>query len=226
MNMYAYVGNDPVNGVDPTGLCLVTNYFNIAWTVDPDTGGPVPGTIDIWSSGAETLGCEYDERGYMYMGGYAYMGRALCPDQYDGHCYDVPTTTVCDSSRADCEISDVDAKVCVLPGRTSSESIVSGDTYWVGVFNITTEGVISILSGYVTTAASEDRMTFTNTTTLFHPLSGSVTRQFEVTGDGSIRVTTVGTGDAFLPTDTINEIAGPELFRRQNILCRNHLEGL
>lgn len=69
MNLYAYVGNDAVNGRDPTGLCTYTNWAHIRQVWDPsiDAYGP-PTTVRTWveltncgdstGSGAATQGGE------------------------------------------------------------------------------------------------------------------------------------------------------------------------
>ena len=41
MNWYAYVGNDPINGKDPTGLCKFQDKENCGgWTFEGDTSDP------------------------------------------------------------------------------------------------------------------------------------------------------------------------------------------
>ncbi len=77
LNMYAYVRNDPVNAVDPTGLCSwVTTTW---WWVPEIDGKPAPEKAYPYDWETDFLGCKFgvpEERGFNGEGGGANLGKA------------------------------------------------------------------------------------------------------------------------------------------------------
>ena len=143
-----------------------------------------------------------------------------------GHIYDVPRTRVCNGATQTCDISRIDSRACVIPGHSGGAPINNGTIYTVGFgFQPFYGGAPVFPVGTVITTKYPNGLRFRNTTTIAHPLSGTVDRIFDVSANGSIFVTTVGRGDAFLPTDTLNEYFGPGIFRAQNQICAEHLGG-
>ncbi len=136
-----------------------------------------------------------------------------------GHIYDVPRTLLCDGTTQNCNKSLISSEACNLPGRSGRSPIVNGNIYTLGIGQNPLFSAPLLPLGWITADGSSDGLTFTNRTTVAHPLSGTVARTYDITANGSIFVTTVGRGDAFLPTDTLNEALGPTFFRIVNAVC-------
>jgi RHS repeat-associated protein len=84
MNMYAYVGGDPVNKVDPTGRCYYENYTMHIYDKYGNDLGPDPKDPESWS---EPVGCNpfsWGPTGYFGPGGAGgrpAQGRPAAPRQ-------------------------------------------------------------------------------------------------------------------------------------------------
>lgn len=232
MNTYRYVGNDPVNSIDPTGRDGIAPPI----VVYGPTGCP-GGEVPIRDSLTGRYGCGpiADVLGTPTInlpdsmpgggGGGAPTITVIGRTEEDGHVYEVPRTMICDGTVSSCDRRKIHSKVCNLPGRLSNHLIEDGDMNWVGLpgppyrpYNMMIPG------GVVRTSISGDGQTVTNTALLLHGLSGTVTRSYEFGPNGSIYVTTRGQGNAFLPTDNINEVIGPHAFRMTNWACQNAMQ--
>ena len=216
MNMYGYVGGDPVNRSDPTGL----DYCD---RDGPDDSQEECGAAGgIWRKGSRPIKTivvtDVIEKSNGILGKFTGRGDG-------GHRYPLKGQLVCDpKKRSDgkCALEGVDSEVCVVPGHTSSKRIDNGGTYVVYLRNPITGARLP--AGFVTTTRDSSFLKFTNTTQILHPLDGTVTRTFFRDREGRIYVDTEGVGDAILPTDALNEALGPAIFITQNVLCRTHLE--
>ena len=194
MNWYDYVGGDPVNAVDPSGLCTITNYTK--WHVWPSEGRWEK--VDSW---AETSGCDTNpalEQSYSDGRTIVVSGRRR------GHDYTV-YSTICPFPLKESQMRNLLARFS-LPGD-SGRKIESG-------FHLVWRYSIPNL---VSVDFSSDGLEVTNTTVdKLHFLRGQIVRRIYADRFGTF-MTTRGTGDASdAPLgslrDWFNDREGPEIF--------------
>lgn len=206
MNWYNYVGGDPVNGRDPSGLCgepgepACDNIPDILVTgLRQRARNFINGIFGIPSTGD---GLERD-----------LTMQAIEDHEKLGHYYKM-TQKICDGTKAVCHIERTNSQRCVLPGRIGTQSINSDSIYLVygGAYDL-------LPGGFVRTTKWGD-YSFRNQTTALHPFAGTIDRVFTRGSDGSVYATTVGQGTAETKfQDVVNSSLGPTMFKAQNILC-------
>jgi RHS repeat-associated protein len=217
MNMYAYVGNDPVNGVDPTGLAWVWNCTyvgegpgNCGWGHDGVNaggfgfgGGAAPSVIP-----PAPYTCEVAAIFQMYQAGCS------SPQEFPpvpvpaegGHDYSV-YGTICSKPLNAAEMTDILSRFS-LPGHPGE--IASNGDYTVYQWGIP--------GGRVRVRFGGDGLSVRNTTLNPHVFAGQIDRHIYSDRFGTF-ITTRGTGTAeFLggARDWANEKLGPGIFEDLN----------
>jgi hypothetical protein len=212
MNWYNYVGNDPVNSRDPTGLdqCyfvtdhhILTRYVNgrSVGVIDsfdrtrsvcvPDGGSPPPGGRPI--------------------GGQASAGN---PPPQNGHYYQNDARICTASPGKPCHLERTNTEACVLPGHISTDAVSSGSLYAVYA------SYADIFPSGVVRSTQTGSNSYRNTTTWAHPLSGTIDRIFSQDAGGNVNVRTIGQGTAATAyQDSVNQSRGPSIFAQQNQVC-------
>jgi RHS repeat-associated protein len=215
MNLYAYVGNDPVNLRDPSGLWPYPDIIvcgNCGPRPDPSGPNvPSPGSIlgtlfDHAQAGRDALNAA--------LRNLAKRLPLTGPSQGRGHYYQ-RRDRLCDGSRSKCHVERVNSRRCVLPGRIGTQPIKSGAQYAVYGSAYDVAQIPFFVRSYQT-----GRYSFRNQTSTFHAFAGRVDRVFEKAPDGSVWVTTTGRGKSLVQAlDDWNEELGPKVFAAQNKLC-------
>lgn len=209
MNMYAYVGGDPVNRVDPSGLrgqiCRQVETFNTTHV----EGYPGIATRCFWWPYSSTES-GFEESGDVKYGGISDgdwrppLKLPPKPEPQSGHRYRT-NNKICDkplSSQQRAQLLSHGA----IPGH--EESVTENGTYLAAPYGIP--------GGYVNTRFSADHNQVVNVTTWAHGFVGSITRTIYSNAGGTY-VETIGVGNAgsgFIGRlrDSANQAAGPQIF--------------
>lgn len=240
MNWYAYVGGDPVNFVDPLGLCSRKfGTVEIEYTVTGSdscslssaqlsalaasagafgalaarNGGSWSGSIGIDPGAINVIG----GAGFSHsFGGAALLG-ACRGSGGNGHDYDFTEVLCTPSLVTGCNLDATSSEICVQPGGdTRNLPRTNGPTV------LTLPGT-NIPTGVVQTTRTGEH-SWRNTTTPLHPFVGTIDRIFWQDGDGSVSVRTIGRGNAGDDAigqfrDAVNDFLGEPIFRAQNDFC-------
>ena len=210
MNLYAYVGGDPVNRVDPSGMANTLPEIVVTGT----RLGP-PCAFNSWASGAYTLDdfeCVMQTLMSMVGGGGDHGGSGGGgggggTTTGDGHNYDT-NNIVCNRQLTEAESKD-------LLSRYSVPNVfITGDPIDDG-WHIVTNGW-GVPGGVVTTVYSSDGLSAVNTTTPAHAFVGTISRTINAMPNGTY-ISTHGTGDAGRSyigklRDGANQKFGPDIF--------------
>jgi len=195
LNVYAYVQNDPVNRVDPTGL-------------HQDVSTDLP-SIVVTGSRSEsfdsTLANFLNRSGSFFKVVY----RKVIPSTIDeGHDY-TETNLVCRDASAASPAQRADGlSRYAYPGQNPYRPTFNGATNFVW----DTRSSIAVPGGWVNTAISPDGQTVINTTTGFHVFRGQIERSYQERS-GGLYVNTRGTGSSSVWfMDGINQAQGPGIF--------------
>lgn len=224
LNWYAYVRNDPINSLDPSGT-----------QVYPGTGGrhygyPSPGHFnDDTTTVCRGWGCSSFLPATFILGEAPGDSAALgklnqAAADARGHHYDV-TAQVCRVPLTARQRGQLN-RATALPDGTISPGRSAG-TYPVGGWLF---GIIPTIGGYVTTRFSGDANIAVNTTTDTHLFVGTVTRTIYSNSNGTF-IRTVGSGSAGddiigRTRDAINDVVGPRVFRDQDGLARIYAKAI
>lgn len=214
MNLYAYVGNDPVNFVDPLGLEIVVTFTCGSQVLVNGICRNRPTTSA--SSGPLTFAPSNIIGG---IGGSP------------GH-NTRTESEVCERPLTDSEMKDLLSRFAV-PGHEGRPLRSGTHTVWAG----------GIPGGLVTTTFSRGGLRVTNVTTPAHAFVGQIQRDILVRRD-STWITTSGTGNAqmglpggLFPSwdllaivrDLANQMSGPTIFRSLDdaaaAYAKAHFEG-
>lgn len=201
MNWYAYVGNDPINFVDPLGLSR-----EVCFRAEGSSFVDGEGVLVVV---AGRLIC-YD------LPEFRFTNPSRGPQS--GHYYDT-TEQICRVPLSRDQRGQINRATAVpdgmiAPGRRAG-------TYPVGGRLL---GTVPLIGGYVTTRFSANGNIAVNTTTSAHLFVGTITRTIYSNGNGTF-IRTVGSGDAGSSVigrarDELNEAMGPRIFRDANGLAR------
>lgn len=201
MNIYAYVGNNPVNFTDPMGLQCDGCEVTVTGTRPGSTGVLVGG-------GAE---------------GKYFLDAAL-ESAFGGHSYDF-TENICRVALDKGTMGQIN-RATTVPDGTVNPGRTDG-TYPVGGSLL---GFLPISAGYVVTRFSGDYNIGVNATTDVHVFAGTVTRIIFTDSNGT-NIRTIGRGNAGssvlgLYRDVFNQLLGPSVFREANDIARNYAKTL
>jgi RHS repeat-associated protein len=240
MNLYAYVGADPTNMTDPSGLarpepvrpkctsdCGQTGTRIPGWTPagvfgylggsgGHGTGGWQPGSV----TGDNSLIT-------VTAGRLVWMPISLLTFGL-GHDYRI-IGTVCDASKADCSAARVvprfNSEICNLPGHFRGAPIDPNRTYVVGQVVGSGPRALFIPGGFVTSQVSRDGLHVVNTTTPLHIFQGTISRWY-FQSNGSWYVVTHGSGinPANPWADLFNEESGPGIFQGVDANCQAYVQ--
>jgi RHS repeat-associated protein len=214
MNLYAYVGNDPVNFVDPWGLQPTVSELPV-WGGFGGLGG----------GGGSSAGAGGGRNG-------AFWPDGVPPDPYSvtevsevvvtsskprppravyGHDY-TTSNVVCMSAAA---LSDnqmaAEMRRFAYPGQNPKNPIANRGAYLV------------VPGGWITTLVSNDGLTTINIATSIHVFSGSVTRQANRIGNAWV-ITSHGSGTNPIPVlDQLNDWLGDDVFNDLDTKMAAHL---
>jgi uncharacterized protein RhaS with RHS repeats len=210
MNPYAYVGNDPVNSIDPTGM-----QEGLNGTECQDNPG----------------NCRIDVTGTRFPTGLEMIGRLqdFLNPSFTIHDYTVGPALVCDASKAKCSREKVKEKinspVCNIPGQRGTGPINEKAQYRAFTEIARGLGMSVTAGGWVEVDVTNDGFTVRNTTTRIHPFQGTITRKYFQGSSGNWYVTTRGVGNSPLPgMDLKNQSAGPQIFKEVNAACKGHVQ--
>ena len=206
MNWYAYVGGDPVNGVDPSGLAAC-NDPTIIIVCGRRIHTPSPINTHQSGNSGDPKSAEGAENRIKKR-----------KEPQNGHNYDT-TEQICRVPLSQSQRGLINRATAVPDGAIDGSR--SAGTYPVGGWLF---GIIPTIGGYVTTPFSADYNIAVNTTTSAHLFVGTVTRTIYSNSSGTF-TRTVGSGNAGgdligRTRDEINDAAGPGIFRDANGLSR------
>jgi RHS repeat-associated protein len=231
-NPYSYVLN-PLNSTDPLGEQCDCNVVVTGRVPQPPAEPGAKDANDYWTGGQQYF---VQQLGALLA--YANQLATWCANNPQrcgapkakkkepkpGHHYD-PNERLCTVSTGhSCHLDRVNSEMCVLPGRTSKRSIVSGRLYGVsGDYG-------SPIRPFTVQTIQTGPYSFRNSTRGLHPFSGTVDRIFTQDAAGNIDVTTIGQGTSAVPLigpflDWVNENVGPYIFADQNRLCAAYVGG-
>ncbi len=220
MNLYGYVGGDPVNLSDPTGL-------NSAGCGDNPAVPTVCGRMSV--NEIERI-MEQLQRSTPIFDGEEIVVRGVrgspakkppvaraAPPQ-SGHYYDT-TEQICRVLLTQSQRGQIN-RATALPDGTISPGRTAG-TYPVGGWLF---GIIPVIAGYVTTRFSAEGNIAINTTTSAHLFVGTITRTIYSNSNGTF-IRTIGSGNAGdgpvgRARDELNGAMGPGIFRDVNGISR------
>ena len=215
-NLYAYVGNDPVNMGDPTGLKQADtcgSRLGISASCSGETILGITGDTRKRSSSAPTTSSA--EIRYASQAGFFDI---LIGD----HEYTLPPVIICPAAwRCTQEqVASIYSSVAGgVPGNSSTAPIISGNTYTVYQSGVPV--------GQVQSYVGRDRLTVNNVTKANHILHyGWVNRNAFRDSQGNWRSLTHGKGTNYYGgafTALMNQTDGPIIFLRMDIVIRQRL---
>ena len=251
LNMYAYVGNDPVNGRDPSGLSCTgsritdgdgncaggfyisgTGFSSGGYRDTPEEDLQLRGAKNwITCIGQGTNNCTSGKTpsfrfsfgpGFFSSGGPASGGGRVASSGTGGHDYQV-RNKVCDIQLSEADRQD-------LLSRFAVPSIFSGDPITDGVYLVTNS--FGFPGGIVQTSFSANGLSVTNVTTPVHAFVGVIDRSITVSSDGTF-IETHGYGNAAKGTimhfrgfghsrDILNQKFGPGIFDHIDSRAKNY----
>ena len=215
-NQYAYVGNDPMNGIDPTGLSTIV----VRAPRIPGEGCRASGGVFVIRNG--TAGCASRAEFRKAFGGLniptlqiggggggsggliTVRGKRNQSDQLVGLGHDyIVHGFICSSPMNNHQMRNVLSRFS-LPGRSGQR--MGNGNYWVYQWGIP--------GGRVNVTFARDGLSVRNTTRKLHVFAGQVDRRIYASRFGTF-TTTRGTGTAELMGDLrdyFNELLGPGIF--------------
>jgi len=241
-NLYAYVGNDPVNSVDPFGL----DGEELGTTPEPTprSDGPIivegfPSSYEDWVRSTITSGYQHFISNLNYLlgpaawrisnmcannptlcGAVVVKGKRKVAPRIPIHFYSTLNLVIpCSASNA--QIANV-ARRFAGPGQPA-RPIGNGEQFQASVLG--QQGpVITTFATYGNFSTSV--ITTRNTTLLGHPLyNGSVSRDWFRGPNGGVWVSTVGRGQNTSGSmGSINTLAGPLIFNSLDRSARAYSE--
>jgi RHS repeat-associated protein len=225
MNLYAYVGGDPVNAIDPLGLCDVSEPEpDVHQGTCPNPPPPQEDWAADWRSAMDANTASHLDALFAILAGIDWDALlAAHPELFEGHDY-TTTNRVCRAALSDAGQTAALAS-SVFPGqdpnvpfRNNSLNLVRDRTMGMAPGGF----VRSTISGH----------TGTNLTTPLHVFSGSVDRTIFANSTGTY-VTTHGVGTSpgvmlpiFVPgpvLDAINQIHAPQIFNAEDAALAERL---